>query len=420
MMKTLDNYYIENLALFSNELRKVGLTSGIKDTMDAANIIKEIGLADRDLIRTALCALFAKSKRQQHIFYEAFDNFFVGEKVQQKRKEKKSQETAKKEEQYKKAMEDLQYDNKPLKLSKETMEAYANLSSDERDQIMKYISISTDNMRRTPYYEDFVTKTIEQKIRLSDDFGNESQELLDINDLLYKNISDITEDEIPRVINLIQMLVKKINGSISRDYRRTGKSGRLDYRATIHGAMKTGGYFYNLTFKKRRKNKKKIVILCDVSGSMIKFTQFAIRFVKSMSDVAKDCDIYLFSEDFHKVSPFILDSMENFEAHVKNSGLWGKGTDIGYAIDELVRVSSSRLTSSTILLILSDTKTMGPAAAEASLKKVSRRTERIIWMNPIPESKWGKIKTVSDFKPYCQMIDCSTLNNLARACMKFI
>ena len=420
-MMDSQNSYIENLTLFSHELRKSGLNTGIRETQDAISIIMEVGLEDRDFIRTALCAVFAKSKRQQFLFYETFDRFFVGKQVQKEQVEKTSKDRAKKEEQIEEAKEELKYEDKPLNLSQETIEAYANLSKEEKEQLMKYIQVSTDNMRRTPFYEDFITKTIEQKIRVSDEGGDNVSELPpEMNDLLYKNISDITEEEIPKVINLIQMLVKKINGAISRDYRRSGKSGRLDYRKTIHAGLRTGGYFFNLVYKKRRKNKKKIVILCDVSGSMLKFSQFAIRFIKSMNDVAGDTEIYLFSEEFHKINPFILENMENFESHVKSMGLWGKGTNIGNALEELIKLSSLRLTSSTILLVLSDTKTSSPQNAEDGLKKVHRRLERILWMNPIPETKWSKIKTVNAFKPYCQMVDCSTLNNLARACMRLI
>ncbi len=242
----------------------------------------------------------------------------------------------------------------------------------------------------------------------------------DMGDLLYKNLSDITEEEIPKIISLIQLLVKKINGAVSRDFHRTGKRGPLDYRATIHESLRSSGSFYKLLYKKRRKSRKRIVLLCDVSGSMLKFTQFAIQFIKSMSDVSKSSETYLFSEEFQKVSPFVLSNMKTFENYVKDSGLWGKGTDIGKAVEELVKISSSHLSASTILIILSDTKTMSPDIAGESFKKVAKRVGRVIWMNPIPEGKWDNMKTASIFRPYCQMVDCSTLNNLAKACMKLV
>jgi uncharacterized protein with von Willebrand factor type A (vWA) domain len=419
-MKTLKNYYLENLSLFSQELRKNGVPSGINETKDAARIIEDIGLADRNTVRYALCSIFAKSKREQSIFFKTFDDFFVGENVWQKRLEKTLEEEAKEYEEYENAMDELKYEGKPLNLKQEIKDAYANLPPKEREQIMQYLNISTSNMRSSPYKEKFFMKTIEQRVQFFDTQDGSSQMMPEeVSDLLFKNISDISDDEIPQVISLIQSMVKKINGAVSREYHKTGRGERLDYRATIHESLKTGGSFYKLKYKKRRRSRKQIILLCDVSGSMIKFSQFAIRFIKSLSDVSKGSETYLFSEDFQKVSPFVLNNMKTFESYVKQCGLWGKGTDIGNAIDELMK-SSSHLNSSTVLLILSDTKTISINNARESLRKISRRVSQTIWMNPVPQVKWNNMNSVTAFRSYCQMVDCSTLNNLAKACTRLI
>lgn len=421
MMKNSQENYIENLSLFSQLLRDNGLPSGIKETIDAARIIEIIGLYDRKVISQALSTIYAKSEREQRIFSECFDQFFVGKNdlKEQIIKQKKAEEE--KSRNYEEAMKDLQYEGRSLDIRDEIKEKYANLPEQERKQLMQYLNFSMQNRRNSPFYERFMVKSIEQRLSYAD-YPNENSNTIaeDMSDLLYKNLSDITEEEIPRVISLIQLLVKKINGAISRDFKKNGKSGRLDFRGTIHSSLRTGGSFYKLIYKKRRHTKKRIILLCDVSGSMLKFSHFAIRFIKSLSDVANSSETYLFSENVLKVSPFVLNNMKTFETYVKDSGLWGKGTDIGKAIEELNKIGSSHITSSTILLIISDTKTIGINTAQENLKQISKKTGRIIWMNPVPTSNWNNMKSVNAFKPYCQMLDCSTLNNLAKACSRLI
>lgn len=420
-MKTSTNNYIENLSLFSHKLRERGVPAGIQQTIDGAHLIEILGFSDREMIRDGLCSIFAKSIKEQRIFFETFDDFFVGEKIQQKQMQQQIEEEQQMEQNYQEAMEDLKYEGKPLDLKDEVKDAYANLPPMDREQIMNYLNISMDNMRNSPFSEWFMVKTIEQQLRLREAMDASSPSLPEeLGNLLYKNLSDITEEEIPKVIHLIQIMVKKLNGAISREYKKAGKSGRLDYRATIHQSLRTGGYFNKLIYKKRRRNKKRIILLCDVSGSMLKFSQFAIRFIKSMNDVSGNMETYLFSEDYQKVSPVVLNNMTDFENYVKDSGLLGKATDIGKAVRGMLQSPSSHLTSSCVLLIISDTKTMNLPMAEENLRRAARSAGRIIWMNPIPHDKWPALKSTAVFKSYCQMLDCSTLDNLAKACARLV
>ena len=421
MTRVSEGLSIENLTVFSHLLRQQGLSVGISETMDATRVIELIGLEDKNAVRQALSAIYAKSKSQQRIFRETFDRYFVGEEIRRRQLDQKKKEREEQQKRLREAEEELQYNGKPLELNSETKEAYANLSRAEREQLMRYLEFSTDNKRRSPFNQRFMQKIIQQRLMLDDHYlpGSGSEEMQgEPEDLLEKNLSDITDEEVPHVIALINRLVRQLNGSISREYRRSGKSGRLDFRKTIHESLRTGGSFYRLRYKKRRRNKKRMLLLCDVSGSMLKFSQFAIQFIKSMSDVAESSETFLFSEDVKKVSRFVTGNMKAFEEHVKESGLWGKGTDIGGAIEKMTQLRPLPFNGSTVLIILSDTKTVNTKKAEDQIKNASARVKKIIWMNPIPESKWANMKSVTAFKPYCSMLDCSTLNNLARACAR--
>lgn len=420
MTADLSTAYSESLARFSLLLREKGIVAGIDETSDAARVIGLVGFADKARLRRALGTVYAKSRKEQALFNEAFDGFFIGEAERARRAAAKREASSRQEKRLDEIEKELRHEGEPLELSPRAKEMYANLPPEKREQIMKYLEFSMDNPRNSPFDRRFMQRVIEQRVMLYSSQGDMAKALpAELSgDLLHKNLSDITDEEIPHVIALIQSLVKRLNGAISREYRRSGKSGRLDFRKTIHNGLRTGGSFRDLSFKRRRRSKKRIVMLCDVSGSMVMFSQFAIRFVKSMSDVAPRSEAFLFSEGFSRVSPFVMNDMSRFERYVKDSGLWGKGTDVAKALEELMKQRPAPLTESTVLLILSDTRTVNVKAAAETLMAVKSRVRRVIWMNPLPRERWEGMKSAGAFLELVQMLDCSTLDELAKACAK--
>ena len=101
---------------------------------------------------------------------------------------------------------------------------------------------------------------------------------------------------------------------------------------------------------------------------------------------------------------------------VRQSGLYGRGTDLGTALEDLILRKPTPLTDSTTLLILSDTKTIDQPRAIRALREAKRLSGRVILLNPIAQGKWKYIRSVQDFANVATMISCSTLRDLAAAC----
>jgi len=76
------------------------------------------------------------------------------------------------------------------------------------------------------------------------------------------------------------------------------------------------------------------------------------------------------------------------------------------------------LGAATTLMILSDTKTIDQPRAVQALIESKRLAGRVIWLNPIPESKWQYLRSVQTFAALCSMVPCSTLRELANACRR--
>ena len=161
-------------------------------------------------------------------------------------------------------------------------------------------------------------------------------------------------------------------------------------------------------------------MLCDVSGSMLRFSEFAIRFIKSLSEVSDHSEIFLFSEQTQRVNPFALQNMDLFNGYVRTSGVWGRGTNVGQALDAVMAATPQVLTPNTVLLVLSDAKSVGLDRAEVSLARAAKAAGSVLWLNPIPEAKWPYLKGVNRLRPHCSMVPCGTLDELTRACQRLI
>lgn len=418
-MRDLSHTCIENLVEFFSQLRARGLTVGASEATDAVSLLEPRLLTDRRTARLALRALLAKSQREQEIFDECFEAFFVPAAVSNERTQLQRRDAEQAEARREELLRELTFQGTPIELPRELQESYVNMDSGRREKLKSYLGLSTENQRRSPFSYKFMQRILEQHLRMEDaEYETEDAAVgSDAGDLLYKDISRIGEEEMPRAVSLIQSMVRQLNGSISRNWRRSGRRGRLDFRATIRASLGSGG-FYKLKYRRRPRSRRKLVLLCDVSGSMLKYSEFAIRFIKSMADVSASSRVFIFSEELREVSPFVLADMDSFTAFVKNSGLWGRGTDIGGAVHQLLEQRPAPLGGNTVLMVISDTKSVNLPEARRAMKSAAQQAGRTIWLNPIPSRKWMKMSSAQMFIDLCDMLDCSTIDELTRACAR--
>lgn len=417
--------YLEKLSIFSRMLRLEGLTVGVQETADAAQILISLGLTDREQVKAALRTVFSKSREEQASFDRVFDGFFVSEEtMRQQAKDQMEREQAL-EEGRREAEEDLQIRGEPMHLREDLKEVYATMPEEERERLRQLMERYKGNIDRHPdLYGNFIHSVftralLEQQMKM-EDAGLGVEESDPELGLLYRDIAQFRDVEIPRAITLISAITRQINGELSAKRQKKSHSGQLDFRRTIRRGLETGGSLNRLSFKRRAKRRKKLVILCDVSGSMMQFSEFALRFIQSMNQTSDSSRVFLFSEDLVEANAFSLQNMDLFRSYVRDSGLYGRGTDLGTALERLCSMQPSVLGPSATLLILSDTKTIDLPRAVKWLMEAKRMAGRVVWMNPIPENKWPYLRSVQTVLQLCQMIPCSTLSALAAACRKLV
>lgn len=415
--------YLEKISAFVRLLRMEGLTIGNQETADACHVLIDLGMEDRELVKTALKTVFAKSREEQNTFDRVFDGFFISEdalRAQAKERRRQQEEFDNARQQ---AEEELQINGEPMHLPEDQKDVYAAMSEEARDRLRKFKHTYQEAAARSPkLYDNFIhsvfTKVIlEEQMRMEDaGLGCENVDP-DIG-LMMRDISKFRDVEIPRAVAIIQNISQQINSELSAHRKSHAHSGKLNFRRTIRKGLETGGSLVHLQYRKKRQRRKHLVLLCDVSGSMVQFSEFALRFVQSLNHVSESSRVFLFSEELFETDAFSLQNMDLFRDYVRRSGLYGRGTDLGSALEKIGSMRPPVLNDSTTLLILSDGKTIDQPRAIRALQDVRRKAGRVLWLNPIPESKWPFIKSTQAFLNVCAMVSCSTLGALAAACRK--
>ena len=415
--------YLEKLALFGRILRQEGLEVSPNETADACRILLELGFEDRQVVKTALRTVYAKSRDEQLRFDRIFDSFFLSEdaiRAIDKKHTEQEQEHAKALEQ---ARQELQGENDSLFYSKEQQEAYATLSDEEKQRLqnMRERFLGEDSRNPELYanmiHSVFARSIMEQQMYLED--AATGQIALDPElGLMFRDISQFEDSEIPKAVMYIQDIARRINGELTQRRKHSGRTSALDFRRTIRKGLETGGTFYRLAYRRKRLRKKQLVVLCDVSGSMIQFSEFVLRFIQSLNQASGSSRVFLFSEEMREADAFHLQNMDLFRDYVRESGVYGRGTDLGGALQKLNDEKPPVLSPASMLLIISDAKTVNMPLAIHELLRARSKAGKLFWLNPIPERRWKYLNSTQTMSELCTMISCSTLEELGAACRR--
>ena len=415
--------YLEKLSAFSRMLRLQGLAVSPKETEDASRLLIALGMEERERVKTALRTVYAKSREEQITFDRVFDGFFISEeKMRQQAKEQMEREKEMQQHRQE-AEEELQLNGQPMDLDEGQRETYAAMPEEARQRLRNFMDKYRATAERNPkLYGEFIhsvfARAIMEQQMLMENAGLGGQEADPEIGILYRDISDFKDTEIPKAIEIIQTVARQINGELSAKRKRGGHTGKLDFRRTFRKGLETGGSFYRLKFKKKRSQRKHLVLLCDVSGSMVQFSEFALRFIQSLNQVSDSSRVFLFSEAMTEADAFKLQNMDLFRSFVRDTGIYGRGTDLGSALEQLNGKQPAVLNSATTLMSLSDTKTIDQPRAIAALLESKRLAGRVLILNPIPENKWKYVRSIQTMASVCSMVSCSTLRELANACRK--
>jgi uncharacterized protein with von Willebrand factor type A (vWA) domain len=195
----------------------------------------------------------------------------------------------------------------------------------------------------------------------------------------------------PDDLALLDELVEKVALSLRRQVerrRKTARKGeRLDLRRMLHASIPHGGEPIEIHRKRAKRRPLRPVLLLDASGSMSQYSAIFLRFMLALLKRLPEGEGFLFHTRLVEIGP-VLRERRRVKALERLSLLaegWGGGTCIGECLATFVKHHAHRaLRGRSVLFVLSDGYDTGePAVLGKAMQALSRRTRRIVWLNPL-------------------------------------
>ena len=439
---------VDFLRDFIHILRSSDLRVSTSESIDAMNVVSEIGLDDKSLLRDSLSFSLAKTLREKEIFNQCFDNFFEENYMNLKSDELPEENHER----------DIEFDdlNNSENMQKSLEELYKNsdktslmtaMALAARDANLQDIKLFTQvGMFTRKIFDEMGLETLNNDIFQASRQGDikRESELKNIRESLRLEIRDYVENQVKlRTTNagkqlredaLSQMRLTQADKSdyqimsgiikkmarrlISVHSRRKRKSQRgvLDIRSTIRANQEYDGILFETIWKKTKVDRPKIVALCDVSGSVANVSRFFLMFLHSLTEILPNVRTFAFSNKAGEVT----DLFENKDIEVAAAETLllngGGSTDYGQAFVDLEGLLENNIDRKTTVIILGDARSNYGDPRCDVLKTIQEKSKRILFLNPEPKSVWGTGDSeMLRFVPYCSKSKvCSSLFDLER------
>jgi uncharacterized protein len=206
----------------------------------------------------------------------------------------------------------------------------------------------------------------------------------DIEAVLGKDFSAFRADELEEVARLAAQLARRLATRKSRRLRPSRRHGRVDLRRTLRLSL-TRGEPVELARRTRKILKTKLVVLCDVSGSMDLYSRLLLQFLYALQNQLGRMETFVFSTRLHRITEDLRG--ESFSAALLRLGEvrdWSGGTKIGESLRAFLVDWRRILDRDTVVIVLSDGWDTGePAVLADALAEIHRRAGKVVWLNPL-------------------------------------
>ena len=330
---------------FARLLRAAGLAVGPGKVLDAVTAVRIIGLGSRKDFYWCLFSQFVNRYDQRELFDQAFHIFWRNPHIMEKmigamlptiRVEK---------------------DNEFDQLSRRLADALGDSGVDAREE---------------PESE---------QIQFDASFTFSSREVLQDIDFEAMTAAEVAEAK--RAIAKLRLPIMDVP---TRRFQRDERGVRVDMRSSLRAALRSGDSI-PLKFKKPRRRHPPLVMLCDISGSMSRYSRMFLHFMHAITNDRDRVHAFVFATRLTNITRHLrhrdIDlALDNVADAV---GDWSGGTRIGACLKEFNNIWSRRvLGQGAITLILSDGLDREAAEGLAwQMERLAKSTRRLIWINPL-------------------------------------
>ncbi|WP_431854286.1 VWA domain-containing protein [Azospirillum sp.] len=196
-----------------------------------------------------------------------------------------------------------------------------------------------------------------------------------------------------RVHELVRALARRFAALYGRR-RRLDRRTVLDARRTLRKGVRHNGILFETVWRTRRRDRPRLFVLCDVSGSMSTVATLFLTLVAHLHDGPMRVRAFAFSDRLGEITDDLEDGAERGMAAAVTR--WGGGsTDYGQAFADFLDLCGDAVDGRSTLVVLGDARNNNQAPRLDLLKRIAARARDVLWLNPEPPVSWGSGDSVA-------------------------
>ena len=442
----------ENLHRFFRAARGAGVRLSPAESIDAMRAVADVGFSDRGILRDTLLLTLAKTEDEKKAVGDCFDLFFDSPEPRQAAPDQAANDAAGTTQAQPAEAAGCQSTGAigplaELLLSQDRSEMAAAIARASSAAALSDIRYFTqrgifsgrilDRMGIARLRDDLdelsvtnpalaerlaaalealresVRDTVSQALLL---YGREDAENLRNEILRNAPLSRIEPRQVEQMRFLIRQIARRLRERYSKPRKRQ-RRGHLDVRRTLRRNAAWGGVPFLTAWKRRRRDRPKIVALCDVSGSVARVSDFFLLLIHSLHEVVSDVRSFAFSGHLIEVSE-ILESKTPEAAMQDIMSRVGFGSsDYGNSFADFEKQWMGSVTQQTTVIVLGDARSNNLDPRADILRRIAVRSKRLVWLNPEGRMAWGwGDSEMPRYSTFCTVVrQCATARQLERA-----
>ncbi|MFY9957264.1 VWA domain-containing protein [Bradyrhizobium sp.] len=444
----------QELHRFFRAARGAGVRVSPAESIDAMKAVADVGFSDRGILRDTLLLTLAKSEDEKQALGNCFDLFFSPPEVKEETAPEEAAESAAADSRASEtqtgeagaplpelgdlaqmlmardrnaiaaalanaanatSLSDIRYFTQRGIFSTRILDALgiARLRDDldtlnaTNPSEAERLAVATESLRES------VRDTVNQALLL---YGREEAENLRHEILRNAPLAGLERRQVEQMKALIRAIARRLRERYSKPRKRQ-RRGHLDTRKTLRRNAAWGGVPFLTAWKRRHRDRPKIVALCDVSGSVARVSDFFLLLIHSLHEVVDDVRSFAFSGNLIEVSD-ILDNRSPEEAMSEIMSKVGFGSsDYGGSLADFEKGFLRSVTPKTTVIVLGDARTNNLDPRADILRTISERAKRLVWLNPEGRMAWGwGDSEMPRYSAFCSVVrQCATAKQLERA-----
>ncbi|MEU9397799.1 VWA domain-containing protein [Streptomyces sp. NPDC048324] len=434
----------ERLTSLVGALRAHGMRIGTGETVDAAQAVAALGLADRELLREGLAATLLHGPAQRPVFDPVFDLYFprgIGAP---------DGEPAGRDDLRDRLAAALAADDRALlgRLAAEAVDGFGGYGNSpegqswssyqalERLRPQTLLARVRESVRARDGASGFTDRLLEDEIRrrievfrsmVAVEARRRVAERRDRDELARRAVATTPDRvdflyagklQLAELRRTVQPLARKLATRLAARRRRAAR-GSIDLRRTLRASLSTGGVPMKPVLRRRRPFRPELVLLCDVSGSVSGFSDFTMLLVQALHDQFSKVRVFAFVNRIDEVTGLMEHGAadpEGLGARIRAEATltgWHGSSDYGVALGEFAERHGDAVGPRTTLFVLGDARTNMSDPNLAAVRQITERARRVYWLNPEPRAQWGTGDSAApDYAELVDMYECRNARQL--------